>query len=180
MEYLQETTMKMEKAVESFELELAKVRTGRANAALLDRISVDYYGVLTPLNQLSSITVVEGRQLMIKPYDASFLKDIERSINASDLAMVPVNDGTAIRLNVPSLTEETRAQIVKGLGKTTEDAKVAIRNFRRDINDAIKKDETLSENMQHDLLNEVQKITDLHIKQVDDLTEKKSQEIMTI
>ncbi len=180
MEYLREATTRMENSIENFEEELAKVRTGRANAALLDRISVDYYGVLTPLNQLSSITVVEGRQLMIKPYDTSFLKDIERSVNASDLGMVPVNDGSVIRINVPGLTEETRAQIVKGLGKTTEEAKIAIRNIRRDINDSIKKDETLSENMQHDLLNEVQKITDLHIKQVDDLTEKKSQEIMTI
>lgn len=180
MNYLEQTRERMAKALEKFEQELANVRTGRANAAILERITVDYYGEMTPLNQIGSITVVEGRQLVIKPYDGSFLKEIEKRINMSDLGLVPVNDGTIIRLNVPSLTEETRKTIVKGLGKTTEEAKIAIRNVRRDINDLVKKDAELSENMQKDLYEDIQKITNDYIKQIDALTEVKSQEVMTI
>lgn len=178
--HIDNATSRMEKVIERLKHDLAGVRTGRANASILDDITIDYYGSETPLNQVSGISVVEGRQLVVKPYDSSFLKEIERAINASDLGIAPMNDGSVIRLNVPSLTEETRKALVKGLGKNNEDAKIAIRNVRRDINEAIKKDDSLNEDLEKKALEEIQKITDKYIKLVDELTDIKSKEIMTI
>ena len=130
---------KMDKAIAAYERELSTVRTGRANASLLDSISIDYYGVPTPVKQISSISIPEANQLYIKPYDKSSLKTIETAIFASPLGLTPQNDGNGIRLILPKMTEERRRELVKQVGKMEEAAKVAIRNVRRELNDDIKK-----------------------------------------
>lgn len=180
MIYLDNAKEKMNKAMESLQHALAQIRTGRANPQLLDRVEVDYYGSPTPVNQIASITVVEGRQLCIKPFDRSSLKDIEKGINAANIGITPTNDGEVIRLNVPTLTEETRKDLTKNASKIGEDAKVAIRNLRRDANEAIKKDKTLSEDMVTDANEKVQKLTDEFIKKIDTVVAEKSKEIMSI
>ena len=174
------TEEKMAKAIEQFEESLKTVRTGRANPTMLERIEVDYYGSPTPINQIASISVQEGKTLVIKPYDASSLKDIERAINTSDLHLPPSNDGNVIRITVPQLTEETRKGYCKDVDKMAENAKVAIRNIRRDSNDAIKKDKTIPEDMSKDLLDKIQKSTDKFIENVDKVAKDKQKEIMTI
>ena len=131
---------KMEKSVQSLQTELSTVRTGTANAAILDRVEVMYYGYLTPLNQMASISVPEPRMLMVKPFDKSSIKDIEKAIVESNLGLNPVNDGSVIRLPIPPLTEERRKELSKQISKLGEDAKVAIRNIRRDANDKVKAD----------------------------------------
>ena len=140
MELLDVTKHKMEKAVEKLDENLKTIRTGVANASLLEHVHFEYYGSETPINQVASIKVVEGRQLMIKPYDRSTLKDIERAIATSDTGLVPQSDGEVIRLNVPALTEERRKQLSKEADKMGEEAKIAVRNVRREANDAVKKD----------------------------------------
>jgi len=174
------TEEKMTKAIEQFETVLATVRTGRANPQMLDRIEVSYYGSPTPLNQIASISVQEGKTLVIKPYDASSLKEIERAINASDLSLPPSNDGNVIRITVPQLTEETRKGYCKDVDKMAENAKVAIRNIRRDANEAIKKDKTTPEDVSKDLLDKIQKSTDKYIENVDKIAKEKQKAIMTI
>ncbi len=171
---------KMEKAISVFEKNLTKVRTGRANPNMLDGIEVDYYGSPTPINQMASVTITEGRTLVIKPYDRSILKDIERAINASDLHLPPMNDGTVIRLTVPALTEETRKGFCKDVEKMAEEAKVAIRNIRRDTNDSIKKDKSIPEDSSKSLLEDVQKLTDSFVEKVEKIGKNKQKEIMTI
>lgn len=171
---------KMEKTVDVFEKNLTKVRTGRANPNMLDGIEVDYYGSPTPINQIASINVQEGRTLVIKPYDRNSLKDIERAINTSDLHLPPLNDGTVIRVSVPQLTEETRKGYCKDVDKMAEEAKVGIRNVRRDTNDSIKKDKTIPEDTSKDLLKEVQDLTDSFIKKIEEIAKAKQKEIMTI
>ncbi len=136
MEDLEE---RMEKALNSFKNDLKTVRTGRANPQMLDRVMVNYYGSPTPVNQIASISVSEGRQLVIKPYDRNSFKDIERAIYEADLGITPQNDGTYIRLNVPALTEERRKEYAKQVWKYAENGKVAVRNIRRDCNDQVKK-----------------------------------------
>lgn len=131
---LEETKERMEKSIEAFRHELATVRTGRANPTMLDRVMVNYYGEKTPLNQTAGISVVEGRQLLIKPYDKNSLKDIEHAIYESGIGLTPQNDGEVIRINVPALTEETRKEYVKQAKKYAEEAKVALRNIRRTSN----------------------------------------------
>ena len=180
----------IEKAKERFEQshsslarEFASIRAGRANASLLDRIQVEYYGAMTPLNQLASITVPEARVLLISPFDKSSLKDIEHAINASDLGINPANDGSVIRLVIPALTEETRKALAKDVKKVGENAKVAIRNIRRDANDMLKKlgkTPEVSEDEIKELEDKVQKMTDKFIKKVDEATEIKSKEIMKV
>ncbi len=145
MELLDVTKHKMEKAVEKLDENLKTIRTGVANASLLEHVHFEYYGSETPINQVASIKVVEGRQLMIKPYDRSTLKDIERAIATSDTGLVPQSDGEVIRLNVPALTEERRKQLSKEADKMGEEAKIAVRNVRREANDAVKKDKELTE-----------------------------------
>ena len=147
---------KMTKAIETLEHHLTKVRTGRANPNMLDSIKVDYYGSPTPVNQIASVNIQEGKSIVIKPYDASSLKDIEKAINESDLGLPPVNDGSCIRITVPSLTEETRKGFCKDVAKMAEEAKVAIRNVRRDANDEVKKDKTLPEDAAKDLQDQIQ------------------------
>ena len=171
---------KMQKAIESLEHNLTKVRTGRANPNILDGIEVDYYGCPTPINQIASISVQEGKTLCIKPYDASSLKDIERAINASDLGLPPLNDGTVVRITMPSLTEETRKGFCKDISKFAEEAKVAIRNIRREGNDEVKKDKTLPEDTQKDLENQIQKLTDKFVAKADETAKTKEKDVITI
>ncbi|MGM7720399.1 ribosome recycling factor [uncultured Metabacillus sp.] len=180
---LANTKEKMEKAVASLTRELASVRAGRASANLLDKISVDYYGAPTPVNQLASISVPEARLLVIQPYDKSILGDIEKAILKSDLGLTPANDGSLIRLSIPALTEERRKELVKLVKKYAEDAKVAIRNIRRDGNDDLKKLEKNGEITEDELRSNtenVQKLTDEYIIKVDNVAKDKEKEIMEV
>ena len=145
MSYMDVMNDKMSKAVEALESNLKSIRTGRANPTILDRVELEYYGSMTPLNQLSSISVVEGRQLMIKPFDRNMLKEIERAIAMADLGLVPQNDGSVIRIMIPALTEDRRKELSKDAHKMGEEAKIAIRNIRRDAANAAKKDAELKE-----------------------------------
>mgnify|MGYP002627434832 FL=1 len=178
--YLMDCEERMEKSVNAFDSLLRTVRTGRASVSMLDPVSVDYYGSPTPLNQIASMSVLEGKQIVIKPYDPSSLKNIEKAIYAANLNLTPQNDGTIIRINVPMMTEETRRQTVKDLGKSLEEAKVSVRNIRRDINDSIKKDKDLTEDFEKDTLEQVQKLTDESIKKLEALHKAKAEEIMKI
>lgn len=171
---------KMDKAIASLKHSLATIRTGRANPTMLDNICIDYYGSPTPVNQVGSVKVNEGTQLVIKPYEASILKDIEKAINTSDLGLVPQNDGTVIRLNVPGLTEERRKELSKNAHKMGEESKVAIRNIRRDANDLVKKNKELTEDMKKQAQEKIQKTTDEYVKKIDAVIEEKTKEIMTI
>ncbi|MTI69991.1 MAG: ribosome recycling factor [Firmicutes bacterium] len=174
---------KMKKTVKAFKGELATIRAGRANPSMLDRIKVDYYGTLTPLKQISNISVPEPRQLVIHPYDANALPEIEKAILKSDLGLNPANDGKIVRLTIPQLTEERRKDLIKIISKTTENAKIAIRNERREANDELKKMEKNGELTEDDLRKseeEVQNLTDKYIKEIDKLTEKKEEELMEV
>lgn len=177
---LNATKEKMDKVIHHFSDSLTQIRTGRATTTMLDHVEVDYYGSPTPINQIASITVVEGKTLVIKPYDSSSLKDIEKACNAADLGIAPQNDGTVVRLTVPSLTEETRKEMCKKVSKFAEEAKVQIRNLRRDGNDAAKKEETLTEDMEKDCVERIQKLTDEFVKKIDDIAVNKEKEVMTI
>ena len=179
-ELIKSCSEKMDKAIDSYSKHLNTVRTGSANPNLLDRIEIDYYGAMTPVNQIASISVVEGRTLVVKPYDASTLKAIEKAINTSDLGLPPQNDGSVIRVSVPQLTEETRKSYCKEVSKFAEEAKVNIRNVRREYNDILKKDKTIPEDSQKDLLDQVQKLTEKMTKKIDEIADKKEKEIMTI
>ncbi|MFD2212821.1 MULTISPECIES: ribosome recycling factor [Metabacillus] len=173
----------MEKAVASLTRELASVRAGRASANLLDKISVDYYGAPTPVNQLASISVPEARLLVIQPYDKTVLGDIEKAILKSDLGLTPSNDGSLIRLSIPALTEERRKELVKLVKKYAEEAKVAVRNIRRDGNDDLKKLEKNGDITEDELrgnTEEVQKLTDDYIVKVDQVAKDKEKEIMEV
>ena len=176
---LLELEERMEKSIASFEKELSTVRTGRANAGLLDSISIEYYGVSTPLKQVSSITIPEANQLYIKPFDKSVLKEVEKAILASSLGLTPQNDGVGIRLILPQMTEERRRELVKLVGKMEEHAKVAIRNLRRDGNDDVKKLD-LPEDDEKGTLEDIQKLTDSKISQIEEITAKKTKEVMSI
>ena len=171
---------KMNRVLDNLMKEFATIRTGRANAAILDRISVEYYGFMTPLKEISQITTPEARVIMIKPYEPEALKMIEKAIKDSNIGLNPNNDGSVIRLNVPALTEERRKEIVKSLGKTCEEARVAIRNARRDANETLKRDKSLPEDQRKRDEKEVQKITDEFIKKIDDAAKAKEKEIMTV
>ncbi|WP_423363914.1 ribosome recycling factor [Mycoplasma sp. P36-A1] len=174
------TKEKMHKSIESFENALVQIRTGRANPNMLDGIEVEYYGSPTPLNQVASISVPEGRQLLIKPFDKTLVKEIEKAINAADLGINPQNDGENVRLNIPPLTEETRKVLVKDVYKIAEEAKIAIRNIRRDANDAIKKDKELTKDEITSYQEDVQKLTDTNIKEIDSIAKNKEVELMTV
>ncbi|WP_433749817.1 ribosome recycling factor [Falsibacillus pallidus] len=174
---------KMTKAVSAFSRELASIRAGRANASLLDKIVVDYYGAPTPVNQLASVSVPEARLLVIQPYDKTVLGEIEKAILKSDLGITPSNDGSIIRIAIPALTEERRKELVKLVKKEAEEAKVAIRNIRRDINDDLKKLEKNGELTEDDLRgysDDVQKLTDSHIVKVDQVAKDKEKEILEV
>lgn len=178
--YFDQADDRMNKALETLGEHFLTVRTGRANPAIVNAVEVSYYGTDTPLNQLAQISVVEGTQLVIKPFDPGILKDIERAIFNANIGITPQNDGQVIRLNVPKLTEETRKELAKSVAKMGEEAKVAIRNIRRDINDSIKKDDTLTEDESKKALDKVQKITDEYVKKIDQSVVDKTAEIMKV
>lgn len=180
MELLDVTKHKMEKAVEKLDENLKTIRTGVANASLLEHVHFEYYGSETPINQVASIKVVEGRQLMIKPYDRSTLKDIESAIATSDTGLVPQSDGEVIRLNVPALTEERRKQLSKEADKMGEEAKIAVRNVRREANDAVKKDKELTEDDAKRMQEKVQRLTDEFAKKIEKEVSEKEKEIMKV
>ncbi|WP_018658681.1 ribosome recycling factor [Allofustis seminis] len=178
---LKDTEKRMQQSIQSLLHELGGIRAGRANASLLDRINVMYYGAETPLNQMAQITVPEARVLMISPYDKSSLSEIEKAINQSDLDIPPANDGNVIRLVIPALTEERRRQIAKQVGEVAEDAKVAIRNIRRSAIDEVKKAEKagdISQDEQRQYEKDIQDLTDKYVGEVDQHADEKEKEIM--
>lgn len=180
MSYMDVMNDKMKKALEALESNLKTIRTGRANPTILDRVEVEYYGSPMPLNQLASVSVVEGRQLMIKPFDKNMLKDVERAISMADLGLVPQNDGTCIRIMVPALTEDRRKELTKEASKMGEDAKIAIRNIRRDAHNASKKDKELTEDLKKQAIDDIQKATDEFTKKVDKIVDEKNKDIMSV
>jgi ribosome recycling factor len=173
---------KMKKALEYLEGDYASIRAGRANPHVLDKLRVDYYGTPTPIQQVGNVTVPEARIIQIAPWEKSLLRDIEKAILTSDIGINPTNDGNVIRLVFPELTEERRKDLVKDVKKKAEEGKVAIRNIRRDGNDALKKlgKGEVSEDEIKDLEDQLQKLTDKFIKDIDVLMENKSKEIMTV
>ncbi len=170
---------RMNKAIDSFQRDLATVRTGRANPSILDRVMVIYYDTPTPINQIASVSVVEGRQLVIKPYDKTILKDIEHSIYEANLGLTPQNDGEIIRIMIPALTEERRREFAKNVWKFAEQAKVSIRHIRRDANDEIKKADVGEDDVKHGQ-DKVQKLTDTFVKEIDEIAKEKEKDIMTV
>ena len=180
---IKEYSEKMQKTVDHLATDYASIRAGRANPHVLDKIKVDYYGTPTPLQQVGNISVPDPRIIQIQPWEKSILKDIEKAIQMSDLGINPTNDGTVIRLVFPELTEERRKDLVKDIKKKGEDAKVAVRNVRRDGNDAFKKltkTEDVSEDEVKDLEDKLQKATDKFIKLIDTMVDEKSKDIMTV
>ncbi len=178
-----ETETRMKGAIQALEDDLAGIRTGRASPALIERLQVDYYGTNTPLIQLASISVPEARQLLIRPFDVSSLKTIERAILASDLGLTPNNDGKSIRLNLPPLTEERRRELVKVVNHRVEEARVAARNIRRDaIRDLreFEQEKMISEDELEEGEEELQKITDRYIEEINSIGERKEKEIMEV
>jgi len=174
---------KMEATVEVFKREIASIRTGRASLALLDGITVDYYGNQVPLNQVATLSVPEPRLITIQPWEQKIIPEIEKAIMKSDLGLTPTNDGKTIRLAIPPLTEERRKELVKVVKKRAEESRVALRNIRRDILEEIKKlqkEKSLSEDEVKRWNDEVQKITDTYIKKVDELLSHKEKEIMEV
>lgn len=175
--------MKMEKAIEALNKDFAAIRAGRANPAILDKVTVEYYGAPTPLAQVGTISVPEARTIVIQPWDASILGDIEKAILKSDVGITPNNDGKCIRLNFPPLTEERRKELAKGISKRGEEAKVAIRGVRRDALEGFKKqkkDGEITEDDLKDLETKIQKLTDKFVKEAEDAVSAKEKEIMEV
>ena len=182
-ELIKNTEEKMQKSIDALEREYKSIRAGRANASVLDRITVDYYGVPTPIQQMAAVSVPEARTLLIAPWDKSTLKEIEKAILTSEIGINPQNDGTSIRLNFPPLTEERRKDIVKDVRKKGEEAKVAVRNQRRDALDklkSLKKGNTITEDDEADGEKKIQNLTDKFCKEIDELASAKEKEIMEI
>ena len=174
---------KMKKTVEVLRKDLASVRAGRANPAMLEKVTVDYYNTPTPINQLATVSVPEPRMLVIQPWDKSAIKDIEKAIMKSDLGLTPSNDGNVIRLPIPQLTAERRTEIAKTVRKKAEEARVAVRNIRRELIDNIKnleKQKSISEDESKKGQEKAQKLTDKYIKEIDEILEKKENEIMEV
>ena len=179
---LKDMEARMQAAVDLLGREFGGVRTGRANTALLDAIRIEAYGAVTPINQVASVSVPDPKTLVIQPWDASHMSAIEKAILKSDLGLTPANDGKVIRLNMPSLTEERRKQLAKTVGKLAEEARVAVRNVRREANDKLKamaKDKKVSEDEERRSHDQIQKTTDRFIAKVDELLKKKEQEILS-
>ncbi|QFF98563.1 ribosome recycling factor [Psychrobacillus glaciei] len=180
---VEQTKDKMAKSISVYSRELSTIRAGRASAALLDKISVDYYGAPTPINQMAGIATPEARLITIQPYDKTILGDIEKAIMKSDLGITPTNDGTLIRIAIPALTEERRKELVKQVKKEAEEAKINIRNVRRDGNDDLKKLEKSGDITEDDLrayTEEIQKLTDSNIEKIDAITKEKEKEILEV
>lgn len=182
-EILELTESKMRKTIDVLRVDLASVRAGRATPSLLEKVMVDYYGTPTPVTQVASVTVPEPRMIIIQPWEKNLLKEIERAIMKSDLGLNPNSDGSVIRLNLPQLTEERRKEIVKTVHKKAEDARVIVRNLRRDANDAVKKVEKAKEITEDEAkkgTEDVQKMTDKFIKEIDSVMANKEKEVMEI
>lgn len=182
-EQKKKATERMNSAIESLKKDIASIRTGRASLSLLDGIKIDYYGTPTPINQVAALGIPDSRQITIQPWDQKLIAEIEKAILKSDLGLTPSNDGKIIRLNIPPLTEERRKQLVKVIKKRAEDARIAIRNIRRDINEEIKKAEKekhISEDEIKKIQDEIQKITDSYIAKVEEIIMQKEKEIMEI
>ena len=180
---IKDTKARMQKSIDNLSRELANISAGRANSNLLNGVTVDYYGAPTPVQQLASINVPEARLLVISPYDKTSVDDIEKAIIAANLGVNPTSDGEVIRISVPALTEERRKELVKNVKKIGEDAKVSIRNIRRDINYHLKKEEKNGDITEDDLrsqTDDVQKATDNSIKEIDQLVDDKEQDIMSV
>lgn len=174
---------RMEKVIDNLETNYSEVRAGRANPAILNRVSVEYYGVPTPINQVASVSVPEARLIVIQPWDRSILSQIEKAIEKADIGIHPMNDGGVIRLSFPELTEERRKEIVKDVKKTAEEAKVAVRNVRRDEMDEAKaklKNKEISEDEEKSLEDKIQKETDKYVAKIDEIADKKEKEIMSV
>ena len=181
--HIKDCTNRMQKSIDSLEKDFSRLRTGRASTALVDNIRVEYYGTPTPLNQVASVSIPDSRTISISPWDRNAFSNIEKAIMKSDLGLTPINDGRAIRINIPPLTEERRKDLVKMAKKYTEEAKVAIRNVRRDVNEALKKMQAakeISEDDLHKAQDEVQKTTDDFVKKADTVLAEKEKEIMEI
>lgn len=182
-DWLKDFETRMDKAINFFADDLITLRAGRANPAILDRVMVEYYGTPTPIAQVGNISVPEAHMIIIQPWDASILQDIEKAINKSDLGINPQNDGKIIRLNFPSPTEERRKELVKSLGKKTEDTRINIRSVRRDAIDyakALKKKNEITEDDLKDYENRIQKITDDKIKEAEEISARKEKEILEV
>ena len=180
---LNELEAKMQQTLEATQRAFNTIRTGRANASLLDRVMVDYYDIPTPLRSLANITTPDASTILIQPYDRSSLGLIEKAISTSDVGLTPNNDGTQIRLNIPPLTAERRKELVKSVNKLAEEGKVALRNLRRDAVDQVRKQEKAAELSKDDAFNlqeSIQKLTDKYIAKVDEITQAKEKEIMTV
>ena len=174
---------RMEKVIDNLETNYSEIRAGRANPAILNRVSVEYYGVPTPINQVASVSVPEARLIVIQPWDRSILSQIEKAIEKADIGIHPMNDGQVIRLSFPELTEERRKEIVKDVKKTAEEAKVAVRNVRRDEMDEAKaklKNKEISEDEEKALEDKIQKETDKYVAKIDEIADKKEKEIMSV
>jgi ribosome recycling factor len=177
------TTDRMSRTVDSLKKDFASIRTGRASLALLDGLMVNYYDTLTPLQQLASLSIPESRQIAVQPWDQKIIPDVEKAILKSDLGLTPMNDGKVIRINIPPLTEERRKQLVKTVRKKAEEAKVSIRNIRRDVNDELRKlekEKHISEDVVKKSQDEIQKLTDSFIAKVDEVLSNKEKEIMEV
>lgn len=182
-ELLNDAEQRMEKSIEHLRKELSSVRTGRASISILDNVRVDYYGTPTPLNQVANLAVPEANLITVQPWEPPMLEIVEKAILSSDLDLNPANDGKILRIPIPSLTEERRKTLVKQVGKIAEDARTALRQVRRDVNDHLKKtlkDKDISEDDEKRALKEVQDLTDAHVKKVDEIVKKKEQELMTV
>lgn len=182
-EVFEEVGRRMDASIEHLRRELGTIRTGRASLALVEPIQVDYYGTPTPLNQLATLAVPESRLITIQPWDPASIGEIEKAVLRSDLGLNPVNDGKLIRISIPALTEERRLELVKVVKHRAEDARIAIRNIRREGNEQLKakeKEGALSEDAYHKGLARTQQITDDHIKQVDEMAEQKEKEVMEV
>ena len=179
-ELIKDATTRMDKSVEATHQELNTIRTGRASAALLDRVTVDYYGQQTPLNQLATLNVPEPRMLTVQPFDPSSLGAIERAIQESDLGLNPSNDGKIIRLPIPQLTEERRQELVKVARQIVEEGRVAVRNVRRDVIHHLKEEQSVGADEEHRAEERVQKLTDEHVTRIDELLKRKEAEITEV
>ena len=182
-EFLSDAKIRMDKAIDSFHHDLAKVRTGRATPAILDSVKVDYYGQLVPIGQAATISVPEPRLITVQPWEKQFLAEFEKAIQTADLGLNPSNDGTFIRIPIPQLSEERRKELIKLVKKFAEDAKIAVRNIRRDANDHLKKLEKghdLSEDELSVELDEVKDLTEGHVKKIDDISASKEKELIEI
>ena len=174
---------RMEKVIDNLETNYSEIRAGRANPAILNRVSVEYYGVPTPINQVASVSVPEARLIVIQPWDRTILSQIEKAIEKAEIGIHPMNDGGVIRLSFPELTEERRKEIVKDVKKTAEEAKVAVRNVRRDEMDEAKaklKNKEISEDEEKALEDKIQKETDKYVAKIDEIADKKEKEIMSV